>query len=108
FGTGLSSYEYLKRLPADILKIDGQFIKNMLDEPLDLAMVKSINEISHIMGKKTVGEFVENAATLEKMKEIGIDYAQGFYLDTPKPLRTLLNDQQQKLLSAKNRRYQSG
>lgn len=96
FGTGLSSYEYLKRLPADILKIDGQFIQNMLDEPLDLAMVKSINEISHIMGKKTVGEFVENAATLEKMKEIGIDYAQGFYLDTPKPLRTLLNGQQQK------------
>ena len=90
FGTGLSSYEYLKRLPADILKIDGQFIKNMLDDPIDLAMVKSINDISHIMGKKTVGEFVENAATLEKMQEIGIDYAQGFYLDTPKPLQTLL------------------
>jgi diguanylate cyclase (GGDEF)-like protein len=97
FGTGLSSYEYLKRLPADILKIDGQFIQNMLDEPLDLAMVKSINEISHIMGKKTVGEFVENAATLKKMKEIGIDYAQGFYLDTPKPLQTLLDVQLKKV-----------
>lgn len=90
FGTGLSSYEYLKRLPADILKIDGQFIQNMLYNPLDLAMVKSINEISHIMGKKTVGEFVENEATLKKMKDIGIDFAQGFYLDTPKPLRTIL------------------
>lgn len=84
-------------MPADILKIDGQFIQNMLDEPLDLAMVKSINEISHIMGKKTVGEFVENAATLKKMKEIGIDYAQGFYLDTPKPLQTLLDVQLKKV-----------
>lgn len=90
FGTGLSSYEYLKQLPADILKIDGQFIKNMLQDPIDLAMVKSINEISHIMGKKTVGEYVENEATLKKMKDIGIDFAQGFYLDTPKPLRTIL------------------
>ena len=93
FGTGLSSYEYLKQLPADILKIDGQFIKNMLDDPIDLAMVKSINDISHIMGKKTIGEFVENSATLEKMQEIGIDYAQGFYLDTPKPIQTLLTAQ---------------
>jgi diguanylate cyclase (GGDEF)-like protein/PAS domain S-box-containing protein len=90
FGTGLSSYEYLKQLPSDILKIDGQFIKNMLDDPIDLAMVKSMNDISHTMGKKTVGEFVENAEILEKMQELGIDYAQGFYLDTPKPLHTLL------------------
>jgi len=90
FGTGLSSYEYLKQLPADILKIDGQFIKNMLKDPIDLAMVKSIHDISHIMGKKTIGEFVESAAILKKMQEIGIDYAQGFYLDTPKPLQTLV------------------
>jgi len=93
FGTGLSSYEYLKQLPADILKIDGQFIKNMLDNPIDLAMVKSMHDIAHIMGKKTIGEFVENAAILKKMQEIGIDYAQGFYLDTPKPLHTLLTAQ---------------
>jgi len=90
FGTGLSSYEYLKQLPADILKIDGQFIKNMLNDPIDLAMVKSMHDIAHIMGKKTIGEFVENADILKKMQEIGIDYAQGFYLDTPKPLHTLL------------------
>ncbi|PHS72665.1 MAG: hypothetical protein COB22_04785 [Cycloclasticus sp.] len=86
FGTGLSSYEYLKKLPADILKIDGQFIKNMLDDELDLAMVKSMNEIAHIMGKKTVGEFVENEAIYNKLKEIGVDYAQGYYLDAPKDI----------------------
>ncbi|MEH6504110.1 MAG: EAL domain-containing protein [Cycloclasticus sp.] len=91
FGTGLSSYEYLKKLPADILKIDGQFVKNMLDDELDFAMIKSINEIAHIMGKETIAEFVENADILNKLLEIGVDYAQGFHLDTPKPLSSLLN-----------------
>lgn len=91
FGTGLSSYEYLKKLPSDILKIDGQFVKNMLNDELDLAMVKSINEIAHIMGKETIAEFVENADILNKLLEIGVDYAQGFHLDTPKPLASLLN-----------------
>lgn len=87
FGTGLSSYEYLKKLPADILKIDGQFIKNMIDDELDLAMVRSINEIGHLMGKETIGEFVENA---EILAELGVDYAQGYHLDTPKPLSSLI------------------
>ena len=91
FGSGLSSYEYLKKLPADILKIDGQFIKNMIEDELDLVMVKSINEIAHIMGKKTVGEFVENEEILLKLNEIGVDYGQGFYLDTPKPMSSLLD-----------------
>jgi diguanylate cyclase (GGDEF)-like protein/PAS domain S-box-containing protein len=91
FGTGLSSYEYLKKLPADILKIDGQFVKNMLNDELDFAMVKSINEIAHIMGKETIAEFVENADILNKLLEIGVDYAQGFHLDTPKPMTSLLN-----------------
>ncbi|MDX2426275.1 MAG: EAL domain-containing protein [Cycloclasticus sp.] len=91
FGTGLSSYEYLKKLPADILKIDGQFVKNMLDDELDFAMIKSINEIAHIMGKETIAEFVENADILNKLLEIGVDYAQGYHLDTPKPLSSLLN-----------------
>lgn len=91
FGTGLSSYEYLKKLPADILKIDGQFVKNMLDDELDFAMIKSINEIAHIMGKETIAEFVENADILNKLLEIGVDYAQGFHLDTPKPMTSLLN-----------------
>jgi len=96
FGTGLSSYEYLKKLPADILKIDGQFIKNMLNDPLDLAMVKSINEIAHLMGKKTIGEFVENKEIFTKLKEIGVDYGQGYYLHRPCRMETLINKLQQK------------
>lgn len=92
FGTGLSSYEYLKQLPAHILKIDGQFIKNMLDDELDLAMVKSMNEIAHIMEKKTIAEFVENKEIFNKLIEMGVDYAQGYYLDTPKDINTLFND----------------
>jgi len=91
FGTGLSSYEYLKMLPSDILKIDGQFIKNILTEDLDLAMVKSMNEIAHIMGKKTIGEFVESSGVFEKLSEIGLDYGQGYFLEKPKPLVELLN-----------------
>jgi diguanylate cyclase (GGDEF)-like protein len=91
FGTGLSSYEYLKKLPADILKIDGQFIKNMLNDELDLAMVKSINEIGHLMGKETVGEFVENADILNKLQEVGVDYAQGYHLHTPCIMQTVIN-----------------
>ena len=63
----------------------------MLNDELDCAMVKSINEIAHIMGKETVAEFVENADILNKLLEIGVDYAQGFHLDTPKPLSSLLN-----------------
>jgi len=86
FGTGLSSYEYLKTLPIDILKIDGQFIKNMVDDELDLAMVKSINEIGHLMGKETIGEFVENAEILAKLNEIGVDYAQGYEIARPVPV----------------------
>lgn len=92
FGTGLSSYEYLKKLPADILKIDGQFIKNMLDDELDLAMVKSINEIGHLMGKETVGEFVENADILNKLQELGIDYAQGYHLHVPCSMQSVLDE----------------
>ena len=90
FGTGLSSYEYLKKLPADILKIDGQFIKNMLNDPLDLAMVKSINEIGHLMGKETIGEFVENEEIFTKLKEIGVDYGQGYYLHKPCSMESLI------------------
>ena len=94
FGTGLSSYEYLKKLPADTLKIDGQFIKGMLTDELDLAMVKSINEIGHLMGKETVGEFVENAEILNKLKEIGVDYAQGYHLHKPCSMQSLIDEQQ--------------
>jgi len=83
FGSGLSSFAYLKNLDVDTLKIDGMFIKDMLDDTLDYEMVKSINEIGHVMGLETVAEFVESDAILEKLKEIGVDYAQGYSLGEP-------------------------
>ena len=86
FGSGLSSFAYLKNLPVDFLKIDGVFVKDILDDPLNFAMVKSINEIGHVMGKQTIAEFVENEAILEKLREIGVDYAQGYGIDRPRPI----------------------
>jgi len=88
FGRGLSSFAYLKNLPVDFLKIDGVFVKNIADDPTDLAMVRSINEIGHTMGKRTIAEFVENAAILRKLKmpEIAVDYAQGYHIAVPKPI----------------------
>jgi diguanylate cyclase (GGDEF)-like protein/PAS domain S-box-containing protein len=89
FGSGLSSFTYLKNLPVDFLKIDGLFIRDILNDPMALAMVKSINEIGHVMGKATIAKFVENASILQKLREIGVDYAQGFGIDRPRPLETL-------------------
>ena len=88
FGSGLSSFAYLKNLHVDFLKIDGVFVKNIVDNPTDLAMVKSINEIGHTMGKRTIAEFVENADILRKLKlpEIGVDYAQGYHIGPPRPI----------------------
>ena len=77
FGSGLSSYAYLKNLPVDYLKIDGAFVRNIVDDPLDFAMVKSINDIGHVMGKRTIAEFVEDDAILRKLRDIGVDYVQG-------------------------------
>jgi diguanylate cyclase (GGDEF)-like protein/PAS domain S-box-containing protein len=93
FGSGLSSFAYLKNLPVDFLKIDGLFVKDILDDPMDLAMVKSINEIGHVMGKQTIAEFVENDAILEKLREIGVDYAQGYGIGRPRPIDEILVNQ---------------
>jgi len=91
FGSDLSSFAYLKNLPVDYLKIDGVFVKDILDGPLNLALVKAINEIGHVMGVKTIAEYVENEAILEKVREIGVDYAQGFEIARPGPIEELLN-----------------
>ena len=86
FGSGLSSYAYLKNLPVDILKIDGVFVKDILEDRMDLATVKSINEIGHVMGRKTIAEFVESEAVLDKLRAIGVNYAQGYLIAEPLPL----------------------
>ena len=79
FGTGLSSFEYLKNLPVDYIKIDGQFIRDVAIDPVNYAIVRSINEISRVMSKRTIAEFVETEAALSTLREIGVDYAQGQY-----------------------------
>jgi len=91
FGSGLSSFAYLKQLAVDFLKIDGVFVKDVVDDPINLAMVKSINDIGKVMGKRTIAEFVENDGILEKLREVGVDYAQGYRVGRPKPLDRLLN-----------------
>ncbi|MDH5216428.1 MAG: EAL domain-containing protein [Gammaproteobacteria bacterium] len=90
FGSGLSSYSYLKSIPADYVKIDGAFVKDIDRDPVDYAMVKSINEISHIMGKKTIAEFAESESIINKLQAIGVDYAQGYHIGKPFPLENLL------------------
>lgn len=83
FGAGMSSYSYLKHLPVDYVKIDGSFIKDILVSPHDREIVKSFNEIAHFMGKKTIAEYVENLEILELLRDIGIDYAQGYAIEKP-------------------------
>ncbi len=83
FGSGLSSFAYLKNLPVDYLKIDGMFVMDILDDPIDLAMVRSINEIGQLMGKETIAEFVENDQIKLKLEEIGVNYVQGYAVGVP-------------------------
>jgi diguanylate cyclase (GGDEF)-like protein/PAS domain S-box-containing protein len=90
FGSGLSSFAYLKNLPVDYLKIDGMFVKDIVDDPIDHAMVKSINEIGQVMGMKTIAEFVENDEIKGMLREIGVDYAQGYGTGKPQPFDELL------------------
>ena len=85
FGSGMSSFAYLKNLPVDYIKIDGNFIKNIADNPIDIAMVEAITKIAHVMGIKTVAEYVESQIVMDKLKELGVDYAQGYYLGKPQP-----------------------
>ena len=91
FGSGLSSFAYLKTLPVDFLKLDGAFVKDIVDDPIDLAMVKAMNEIGHVMGKRTIAEFVENDLILAKLHALGVDYAQGYGVAAPQPLEQMLS-----------------
>ncbi|MHC5768117.1 MAG: EAL domain-containing protein [Nostoc sp.] len=86
FGVGMSSFAYLKSLPVDYLKIDGSFIRNIVENPVDNAIVTAITQISNVMGIKTIAEFVENDAILERITALGIDFAQGYGIGMPRPL----------------------
>jgi EAL domain-containing protein (putative c-di-GMP-specific phosphodiesterase class I) len=89
FGSGVSSFAYLKALTVDWLKIDGLFVGNIVHDRVDREMVRSITDIGHVMGKKVVAESVESTAVLERLKQIGVDYAQGRALGAPAGLSTL-------------------
>ena len=90
FGAGLSSFSYLKSLPVDYLKIDGGFVRDMLEDPMDAAIVAAVNNIGHVAGLKTVAEFVENTEIMRALGDIGVDYAQGYALARPAPVEELL------------------
>ena len=86
FGRGTYSFRYLKELHVDFVKIDGSFVRNMLKDPMDLVMVRSINEIARLSNAATVAEYVETADILAKLVELGIDYAQGYAVGRPMPI----------------------
>jgi len=91
FGTGFSTFNYLKQLPAQSVKIDGSFVVDLATNPVDLALVKAIYEVATALGKKTVAEFVENEETLQMLANIGVTYAQGYHLGKPKPVDEIFN-----------------
>lgn len=91
FGTGMSSFAYLQELPVDFVKIDGLFVHDLDKNPVHEAMVRSINDICHVLGKRTIAEFVERPIVVEHLREIGVDFMQGHLYGGPKPLSDLLN-----------------
>ena len=88
FGSGLSSFTYLKNLPVDYLKIDGQFIRNVVEDNVDESMVKAISEVGHAMGIETIAERVETRQVLEKLGTLGVEFAQGYYIAKPASVAT--------------------
>jgi diguanylate cyclase (GGDEF)-like protein/PAS domain S-box-containing protein len=89
FGTGFASYAYLKLLPVDYLKIDGSFVRNLETDPVDRALVSSINHIGHVLGMKTIAEWAETPELIEHLRAMGVDYAQGFAVGRPLRLENL-------------------
>ncbi len=90
FGSGFSSFNYLKNLPVDYLKIDGIFVRDMDEDPVNRAMVQAINSLGQVIGLKTIAEFVRNKDIIEHLKEIKVDYLQGYEIDKPQPLENLI------------------
>ena len=87
----MASFEYLKSLPFDVIKIDGSFVKDMHKDPIDKAVIKYIQEIAQLKGQETVAEYVETKEDVEELKAIGITYGQGYYLGKPRALSSWLN-----------------
>jgi EAL domain-containing protein (putative c-di-GMP-specific phosphodiesterase class I) len=90
FGVGLSSFGYLRNLSVDYLKLDGSFVKNIVNNKTDYEMVRAINQIGHTMNISTIAEFVEDAAILQMVRELGVDYAQGYVIAKPLPIEIAL------------------
>jgi len=88
FGSGMSSFGYLKNLPVDFLKIDGNFVREAPTDTIICAMLEAINKVGHVMGLKTIAEYVESPAILDKVRSLGIDYIQGYEISKPLPLQT--------------------
>jgi diguanylate cyclase (GGDEF)-like protein len=91
FGTGLSSFGYLKHFPVDFLKIDGSFVREILHDPIDREMVRSINEIGHLTGKKTIAEWAETTEIIDMLRSLGVDYAQGYGVAQPQRVLKAVN-----------------
>ena len=92
FGSGMSSFAYLKTLNVDYLKIDGSYVHNIVNNPIDRAMVEAVNKIGHAMEIETIAEYVENQDVLNMLAKIGVDYAQGYGISHPAPLDDLIKE----------------
>lgn len=91
FGSGLSTFTYLKKLPIDFLKIDGTYVRDILADPVDYAMVRSFNELGQLLGKETIAEFVESLDIADELRKMGVNYAQGCAYATPAPLSSFVH-----------------